>query len=49
MDELMKKLQYAKDAVRWLLDHGDGLVDMHGLGHWAGVVERTQKLIKEML
>ena len=49
MDELMKNLQYAKDAVRWLLDHESGMVDMHGLSYWAGVVERTRIEIKNML
>lgn len=43
------KLEYAKDAVRWLLDHADGLVDMHGLAYWAGEVERLRSAIKNAL
>jgi hypothetical protein len=35
----VSELTYAKDAVRWLLDHPDGLVDMHGLGYWAQRVD----------
>jgi len=49
MVELMEKLQYAKNAVTWLLEHESGLVDMHGLSHWASVVERLRKEIKGML
>jgi len=49
MVELIEKLQYAKKAVIWLVDHESGLVDMHGLSHWAGVVERLREEIKKML
>jgi hypothetical protein len=51
MDELMKKLKYAKDAVLWLLDHGDTgcSVDFHDIAYWAGEVERLRKEIKESL
>lgn len=45
----MEQLQKAKDNVRWLLDHADGLVDMHGLEYWASKVERLRKAIKETL
>ena len=45
----LEELQKAKDNVRWLLDHSDGLVDMHGLVYWAGVVERLRTEIKETL
>jgi len=47
--ELAKKLDYAKDAVRWLLDHSSGSVDLHGLAHWASAVERLRKEIQEGL
>jgi hypothetical protein len=42
-------LQQAKENVRWLLDHDAGLVDMHGLQYWAGVVERLRREIKAAL
>jgi hypothetical protein len=44
-----ERLVYAKDAVRWLLDHTEGLVDMHGLKYWAGEVERLRAAIKATL
>ena len=43
------ELEKAKDAVRFCLEHEYGLVDMHGLSYWAGVVERRRKEIKEMI
>jgi hypothetical protein len=46
---MLEKLQKAKDAVSFLLDHESSLVDMHGLSYWAGEVERLRKEIKEML
>lgn len=46
---LLEQLQTAKNNVRWLLDHESGLVDMHGLPHWAGEVERLRKEIKEVM
>ena len=49
MDKKLEELKTAKINVRWLLDHESGLVDMHGLAYWAGVVERLRKEIKEML
>ena len=49
MAELIKELEYAKEAVRWLLDNGDGMVDMHGVAYWAGEVERLRKKIKKGL
>jgi hypothetical protein len=49
MNELFDKLEKAKSNVRWLLDHSDGLADMHGIEYWAGVVERLRKEIKEKL
>ena len=45
----MEELKKAKEKVRWLLDNPTGLVDMHGLEYWAGVVERLRKEIKDML
>lgn len=49
MDELIKKLQYAKESVIWLVGHEAGLVDMHGLAYWAKEVERLRTEIKNML
>jgi hypothetical protein len=49
MNELMEKLQYAKNAVLWLVEHSAGLVDMHGLTYWAGEVERLRTEIKNTL
>ena len=47
--EVATELEKAKDAVRFCLEHESGLVDMHGLSYWAGVVERHRKEIKEMI
>ena len=47
--EVDTELEKAKDAVRFCLEHEYGLVDMHGLEYWAGVVERRRKEIKEMI
>lgn len=49
MQELFDKLEKAKSNIRWLLDHADGLADMHGIEYWAAVVERLRKEIKEKL
>lgn len=45
--EVANELEKAKDAVRFCLEHEYGLVDMHGLEYWAGVVERRRIEIKE--
>lgn len=47
--EVATELEKAKDAVRFCLEHEYGLVDMHGLSYWAGVVEHRRKEIKEMI
>lgn len=49
MEKLLADLQYAKDAVRWLLDHSDGSVDMHGIAYWASRVEKLRTDIKNGL
>ncbi len=46
---MLEELKKAKENVRWLLDHDAGLVDMHGLGYWAMVVERLREEIKKEL
>lgn len=45
----MEKLKEAKENVIWLLNNPDGDVDMHGLSHWAQVVERLREEIKKSL
>lgn len=49
MEEKIKDLKKAKENVRWLLDNPTGLVDMHDIEYWAGVVKRLVNEIKEML
>ena len=49
MNELAQKLEYAKNAVSWLLQHENGKVDFHGLVYWAGEVERLRIEIKKLL
>jgi hypothetical protein len=49
MIELVEKLNYAKDAVLWLLTHADGNVDFHGIAYWAGEVERLREEVKKVL
>lgn len=46
---MIEDLKTAKRNVVWLLDHESGLVDMHGLTYWAGVVERLREKIKASL
>lgn len=47
--ELVEELEYAKNAVRTMLEEDGVSVDMHGLEYWAGVVVRLRKEIKELL
>lgn len=49
LTELFERLQKAKDAVIWLLEHENGMVDMHGIAYWAGEVERLRAELKEIL
>lgn len=49
MNELFEKLEKAKDAVRWLLEHGEGLVDMHGIAYWASEIERLRTEILKII
>ena len=49
MKELFVKLEHAKDAVRFCLEHANGNVDFHGLTYWAGEVERLRQEIKKSL
>ena len=46
-EEMVAELTKAKDAVRWLLDHPAGSVDMRGLVYWAErVVALRGKLLE---
>lgn len=49
METKIEQLTKAKKYVLWLLDHPDGLADMHGLSYWAQEVERLRTEIKELL
>jgi hypothetical protein len=49
MNELFTKLQYAKNAVIWLVNNESGNVDFHGLTYWAEEVERIRTEIKSLL
>jgi len=49
MIELAEKLDYAKKAALYLLDHASALVDMHGLSYWASEVERLREELKDTL
>ena len=47
--DVANELGIAKNAVQYCLDNEAGMVDMHGLAYWAGVVERLRKEIKTMI
>ena len=49
MKEIFEQLQYAKDAVKWLIDHESGSVDFHDLVYWAKETQRLREEIKKML
>ena len=49
MEEKIKELEYAKEAVMQCLAHDGVLFNMHGLEYWDSVVERLRKEIKDML
>ena len=49
MEQKIKELEEAKKNVSWLLENGDGLVDMHGIEYWAGRVEKLREEIKTKL
>jgi ribonuclease HI len=49
LTECIKALEYAKKAVRVMLDSESSLVDFHGITYWAGEVERLRKEIKAQL
>lgn len=47
MEELFKRLEYAKKAVKSILEDGNCSVDFHGIAYWAGEVERLRKKLKK--
>ena len=49
MQELFERLEYAKKAVRTMIDKDGSSVDFHGLAYWAGQVENLRKEIKDKL
>ena len=49
MEELIKRLEYAKKAVQSCLTNANCNVDMHGLSYWANEVEELRKKIMEKL
>ena len=49
MKELIKKLEYAKNAVQSCIKSANCSVDMHGLSYWANEVERLRKEISEQI
>lgn len=49
LETTIKDLEYAKDSVNYLLEHGNASVDMHGIEYWVGRVERLRELIKNSI
>jgi hypothetical protein len=49
MKDLFEKLEYAKKAIRSMLESENCLVDFHGITYWAGEVERLRIEIKKLL
>ena len=49
LETLIKELETAKKNCYRLLEHPEGLVDMHGLEYRAGKVERLREQIKKAL
>ena len=49
MEDKIRDLAYAKEAVLSIIKDSNCLVDMHGLVYWAQRVEELRKLIKELL
>ena len=50
-EDILKKvgdLLEAKKNVLYCLNNPTGLADMHGLSHWAGVVERLRKELNDV-
>jgi len=49
LESKLEELEIAKGNVKWLLEHPEGSVDMHGIAYWAGRLESLRDLIKNSL
>ena len=49
MEDKIRDLAYAKEAVLSIIRDCNCLVDMHGLVYWAQRVEKLREEIKELL
>ena len=49
INERLAYLDYAKRAVKELIDNPLALVDMHDIEYWASEVKRTREIIKNLL
>ena len=49
MEELIKKLEYAKNAVKAELENANCSVGFHDIVYWASEVERLRNEIREQL
>lgn len=49
LESKLQELEEAKDNVKWLLEHPEGLASMHGIAYWSGRVESLRGLIKNSL
>lgn len=49
MEDKIRDLAYAKEAVLSIIKDSNCLVDMHGLVYWAQRVEKLREEIKELL
>jgi len=47
--EKMEELEQAKENVKYLLENGDALVDMHGIAYWASRVEALREQLKPLI
>jgi ribulose-5-phosphate 4-epimerase/fuculose-1-phosphate aldolase len=47
--EKMEELEQAKENVKYLLENGDALVDMHGITYWANRVETLREQLKPLI
>lgn len=49
MIEIIKKLEYAKDAVLSIIENANCSVDFKGLKYWASEVKRLREEVKSLL
>ncbi len=48
-EKLVQLLEIAKKNVQWLINNGEGSIDMKGIAYWAGQVEHLREEIKKQL